>query len=157
AELAKLHAPRWGDPSLADIAMLWDPALDRGALMQALYSAVWPGFRERYGARLAPDLMAVAERFEPRVGAWVAGTEGPMPVIHGHYRLDNMLFGTGAGAPPLAVVDWQTVARGLGTADAAYFLGAGLVVAERRTHEQELLRAYWEAIRGRGVAEYSWD
>jgi len=156
-ELARLHAPRWGDPSLAEDALLWDPGLDRAALMQALYSAVWPGFRERYGARLAPELMAVAERFEPRVGAWVAGTEGPLTVIHGDYRLDNMLFGTGAGAPPLAVVDWQTVARGLGTADASYFLGAGLVVADRRAHERELLRGYWEALRARGVAEYGWD
>jgi hypothetical protein len=156
-ELAKLHAPRWGDPTLAEVALLWDPAIDRAALMQALYSAVWPGFRERYAARLAPELMAVAERFEPRVGVWVAGTEGPLTVIHGDYRLDNMLFGTGPGAPPLAVVDWQTVARGLGTADAAYFLGAGLVVDDRRAHERDLLRQYWEALRVRGVADYAWD
>lgn len=156
-ELAKLHAPRWGDPALAEDGLLWDPAIDRAALMQALYSAVWPGFRERYAARLAPELMAVAERFEPRVGAWVAGTEGPLTVIHGDYRLDNMLFGTGPGAPPLAVVDWQTVARGLGTADASYFLGAGLVVDDRRAHEQELLRGYWEALRVRGVADYPWE
>ena len=157
AELAKLHAPRWGDPALADDALLWDPAIDRAGLMQALYSAVWPGFRERYGARLAPELMAVAARFEPRVGAWVTGTEGPLTVIHGDYRLDHMLFGTGAGAPPLAVVDWQTVARGLGTVDAAYFLGAGLVVDDRRAHEQELLRGYWEALRDRGVPDYPWE
>jgi hypothetical protein len=157
AELAKLHAPRWGDGSLADLAFLADPTIDRAAMMQALYTAVWPGFRERYGARLAPELMAVAERFAPRVGAWVAGTEGPLTVIHGDYRLDNMLFGTGAGAPPLAVVDWQTVARGLGTGDAAYFLGAGLLVDDRRAHERDLLRAYWEDLHGRGVADYAWD
>lgn len=156
-ELAKLHAPRWGDPALADDPLLWDPAIDRAALIQALYSAVWAGFRERYGARLAPELMAVAERFEPRVGAWVAGTEGRLTVIHGDYRLDNMLFGTGPAAPPLAVVDWQTVARGLGTADASYFLGAGLVVDDRRMHEKELLRAYWEVLCTRGVADYAWE
>jgi aminoglycoside phosphotransferase (APT) family kinase protein len=156
-ELAKLHAPRWADPSLGDLAFLADPAIDRAAMMQALYSAVWPGFRERYGTRLAPELTAVAARFEPRVGAWIAGTSGPLTVTHGDYRLDNMLFGTGANAPPLAVVDWQTVARGLGTGDAAYFLGAGLLVAERRTHERDLLRAYWEALRARGVTDYAWD
>ena len=156
-ELAKLHAPRWGDPTLADDALLWDPAIDRGALMQALYSAVWPGFRERYGARLAPELMAVAERFEPRVGAWVAGTEGPLTVIHGDYRLDNMLFGTGPGAPPLAVVDWQTVAHGLGTGDASYFLGAGLLTGDRRAHEEALLREYWQALRAGGVDGYAWN
>jgi hypothetical protein len=157
SELAKLHAPRWGDPSLGDLPFLADPASDRAALLQALYAAVWPGFRERYGARLAPELMAVAERFAPRVAAWVVGTEGPLTVIHGDYRLDNMLFGTGAGAPSLAVVDWQTVARGLGTGDAAYFLGAGLVVEDRRAHEQALLRDYWRALGAHGVADYPWE
>src|SRR5690349_20806446 len=106
AELAKLHAPRWGDPALAELAFLADLTGDRAAMMQMLVTAVWPGFQERYAARLVPEHLAVAERFAPRVGGWVAGTEGPLTVIHGDYRLDNMLFGTGPGAPPLAVVDW---------------------------------------------------
>jgi hypothetical protein len=156
-EAAKLHAPRWGDPSLAALPFLGDALENRGAMFQSLYEAVWPGFRDRYGARLAPELLAVTERFGPRVAEWVRGTEGPLTVAHGDFRLDNMLFGTGPGAPPLAVVDWQTVTRGLGTADAAYFLGAGLLVEDRRTHERDLLRGYWEALRSRGVTDYAWE
>jgi len=157
AELAKLHAPRWGDPALGDLAFLADSISERAANFQALYAAVWPAFRERYAARLSSELLAVTERFAPRVGAWVLGTEGPRTVMHGDYRLDNMLFGTGSGAPPLAVVDWQTVARGLGTADAAYFLGAGLLVDDRRAHERALLRGYWEALSAQGVKDYAFD
>jgi hypothetical protein len=156
-ELAKLHAPRWGDPTLGDLAFLADLTGDRAAMMQMLVTAVWPGFRERYAGRLSPEHVGVAERFAPRVGAWVAGTDGPVTVIHGDYRLDNMLFGTGPGAPPLAVVDWQTVALGLGTGDASYFLGAGLLVDDRRAHEETLLREYWEALRSGGVDGYAWD
>lgn len=156
-ELAKLHAPRWDDPTLGELAFLAEAMPDRAASFQALYGAVWPGFRERYAERLAPELLAVTERFGPRVADWVLGSEGPRTVAHGDYRLDNMLFGTGPGAPPLVVVDWQTVARGLGTADAAYFLGAGLLVDDRRAHERDLLRGYWDALRARGVPDYPWE
>ncbi|MEO6027229.1 MAG: phosphotransferase [Candidatus Binatia bacterium] len=157
AELAKLHAPRWGDASLGDLPFLADSISERAANFQALYAAVWPAFRERYAVRLSSELLAVTERFAPRVGAWVLGTEGSLTVVHGDFRLDNMLFGTGPGAPPLAVVDWQTVARGLGTADAAYFLGAGLLVDDRRVHERALLRTYWEALGAGGVTDYAFE
>ena len=157
AEAAKLHAPRWGDPSLADLPFLADAIDDRAGNFQALYQGVWPGFRGRYAHRLAPELLAVIERFGARVADWVRGTEGPLTVMHGDYRLDNMLFGTSADAPPLAVVDWQTVSRGLGTADAAYFLGAGLAVDARRAHERALVRGYWQALRTGGVADYAWE
>ena len=37
-----------------------------------------------------------------------------------------------------------------------YFLGAGLVVEDRRAHEQALLRDYWRALGAHGV-EHSLD
>ena len=43
-----------------------------------------------------------------------------------------LLFGSDA-APPVTVVDWQTLAVGTGPADVAYFCGAGLLPAERAT------------------------
>ena len=155
-ELAKLHAPRWCDPALAELEFLFGPA-ERGEMMQEIYQAVWPGFAARYADRLEPEVLALSERLGPAIGRWVAGYDRRLTVVHGDYRLDNMLFGAGPGAPPLAVVDWQTVSRGVGAADAAYFLGAGLSVEDRRRHERELMRGYWEALTSRGVEGFSWD
>ena len=157
-ELAKLHAPHWGDPALERLDFLADPPTERARVIHAIYEAVWPGFRQRYEGRLEPRLMALAERFGPRCGDWVLGTRSLSTVTHGDYRLDNMLFGiTGGAAPPLAVVDWQTTSRGLGTADASYFLGAGLRVENRRRHERDLLRAYHERLGSLGVTGYSFE
>ena len=68
-----------------------------------------------------------------------------------------MLFRTADEGDPLAVVDWQTVVWGPPLADASYFLGAGLVPAERRQHERPLLRLYYDALRAQGVEGLSWD
>lgn len=156
-ELAKLHAPRWGDPSLGDLDFLGGPSAESAALLRALYTAVWPGFEQRFADRLEPDVLAVAERLGPRLEAWSFGLERPLTVTHGDYRLDNMLFGTPEGGYPLAVVDWQTVGRGAGLADAAYFLGASLQVEDRRANEEALLRDYHEQLTAAGVTGYDWD
>src|SRR5262249_47710369 len=41
--------------------------------------------------------------------------------------------------------------------DAAYFLGAGLDVEDRRRNESALLRRYHQALVARGVTGYGWD
>ena len=54
-------------------------------------------------------------------------------------------------APPVTVVDWQTVGRGPAASDVAYFLGASLRSADRRNHERELLALYVDELGRRGV------
>lgn len=63
-------------------------------------------------------------------------------LAHQDYRLDNMLFGTGPGAPPVTIVDWQTCRLGSGPADVAYFCGAGLRPEIRRDAEKRLVDRY---------------
>ncbi|MDX1649324.1 MAG: phosphotransferase [Myxococcota bacterium] len=153
-ELAKLHAPRWNDPSLASIEWLNRRSPEGARIVQALYTSVWEGFVRRYGDRLAPEALAAAERLGPRLERWLLRAEGPRAVTHGDYRLDNMLFGTPEGGPPLAVVDWQTPGHGPPLADVSYFLGAGLPVELRRRHEDALLREYHGHLRAGGVSGY---
>jgi aminoglycoside phosphotransferase (APT) family kinase protein len=61
------------------------------------------------------------------------------------------------GGPPIAVVDWQTVSVGNPMGDIAYFIGAGLHREERRQYEQELVRAYHQALLKGGVGNYPWE
>jgi len=156
-ELAKLHAPRWGDARLVDLAWLNRHTAASTEMTAQLLAGLFPGFLERYGMRLDAAHIRVAERLAAALGTWMGHREPPFVVQHGDYRLDNMLFGTEAGGYPLAVVDWQTVVLGPPLADASYFLGAGLLPEERRRHERSLLRAYYEALVARGVRDFSWD
>ena len=41
--------------------------------------------------------------------------------------------------------------------DASYFLGAGLGVADRRAHERELVRGYYECLLELGVEGFAWE
>lgn len=156
-ELAKLHAPRWADPGAAGIGWLNRNAAASLRESAGLLALLLPGFLERYAERLAPEHVAVARAFVPRLAEWFDMRREPFTVQHGDYRLDNMLFGTAEGGPPLAVVDWQTVSWGPALSDAAYFLGAGLLPDDRRRHERDLLARYWEGLRVGGVAEFPWE
>jgi hypothetical protein len=157
AEAARLHAPRWGDPTLdrLDWAVRWSQ--ESQDAMHAMLTVLWPNFVARYGDDLDDDVVAMGSRFIAGLGAYYAHRPEPHTVIHNDFRLDNLLFGTPEGGPPVAVVDWQTVGVGPALGDVSYFLGAGLGVGDRRAHEEDLVRGYHEALLASGVEGYAWD
>ncbi len=141
-ELGRLHGPVLGSSALAAT-----PWLNRAApLNQALVAGLYAVFAERYGGLMSDDQREVCERL-------VAGFDGyleaegaphrPMGLVHGDYRLDNMLFGADQA---LTVVDWQTVTWGPAMTDLAYFLGCALPTDARRRHHDDLLVAYHQAL-----------
>jgi aminoglycoside/choline kinase family phosphotransferase len=156
-ELAKLHAPRWGDQRLAALPWLNRNTPDALATSSLMLPALLPGFLERYAARLAPEHVDVAERLMAALAGWFADREPPFVIQHGDYRVDNMLFATAAGGPPLTVVDWQTAVWGMPLADVAYFLGASLPTAARRAEERTLVRQYYDAVTARGACGLDWE
>jgi hypothetical protein len=157
SEMARAHAPVLGDQALAATAWLNQPS----PVSQALVTQLLPGFMERYGDRVEPEHSALCERFVVSLDAWLADRRPPLGLVHGDFRLDNLLFGEPGSPKPLTVVDWQTVAWGGAMADAAYFLGGGLTVADRRAHEEVLFAEYLEALGHEGVdglaPEDCWD
>ncbi len=82
----------------------------------------------------------------------------PMTVVHGDYRLDNMMFG---GPYPVAVVDWQSPTIGSAGQDLAYWVGTSLDPALRKAHDRELVTHYFEALSNYTIGDYSleqcWD
>lgn len=149
-ELVGLHAPRWNDATLVDLDWISGRTPERAGEMAGLYAMVFPGFVERYADRLGPDVVAVGERLGESVTSWFTSFQTAPTLVHGDYRLDNMLFGTSPAAP-LTVVDWQTAAVGHGPADLAYFLGAGLLPETRRSVESNMVARYGDALRAAGV------
>jgi hypothetical protein len=155
AEAVGLHAPFWGDDSLAAIDWLTVNSPEGAQFAQALLQQFWPGFCERFGDGLDAEQVALGQRFVDGYAAWSAAYDGPLALIHADYRLENMLLAPKGAAPdvaPIAVVDWQTAAQGCGVADVAYFLGGGLSIEDRRAHERKLLDDYCGRLRAAGVA-----
>jgi Ecdysteroid kinase-like family len=144
-ELARLQGPLLGDTTLAEAPWLHrDTPVNQG-LITALHAA----FVDRYGDRIAPQHRMVCERLVGGFDAYLAEEAGEgriQGLVHGDYRLDNMLFGAVGADRALTVVDWQTVTWGPAMTDLAYFLGCALPVPERRTHYDELLQAYHAAL-----------
>ena len=149
--LVGLHAPRWNDATLLDLEWVSGRTPERATETAGLYAMLFPGFVERYGERLGDDVVAVGARLGNVIETWFTSFQTPQTLIHGDYRLDNMLFGTHPAAP-LTVVDWQTASVGHGPADLAYFLGAGLVPDVRREAEAGFVARYSDAMEAAGVS-----
>jgi hypothetical protein len=146
-----LHAPRWSDPSLEAVDWLSPRRPERGEELAALYAALFPAFVDRYAMRLGADVVAVGREFGSVLARWFSAFVTPQTLVHGDYRLDNMLFATGPGPAPLTIVDWQTTALGHGPSDVAYFVGAGLLPEIRRSAEDALVRRYAVGLEAAGV------
>ena len=150
--LAALHAPRWCDPTFRDLDWIASSS-DQGAGYATL---VAPMFLERYTAELTPSTAEVFETFGAHADRWVAGAPADFTVLHGDYRLDNLLFapdGVDASeCSPVATVDWQTVSVAHGGRDLAYLLGTSVEPAVRREVEADVRAAYLARLHELGAA-----
>jgi len=152
-ELARLHAPVFADSQLGATPWL----NQENVLGQALLTQLLPVFLERYGDRVAPEHQEVCRRFIASLDGWVADRRPPLGLVHGDYRLDNMLFGDADAPRRFVTVDWQTVGWGPVMTDLSYFLGSSLTVEDRREHSQELVREYYDALHAHGVRGFGWE
>lgn len=148
-ELARLHAPVLNDLSLGarEYLNLENP------INQGLLTMLLPGFLQRYADRITDEQAEVCRRFVEVADAWFADRRPPLGLVHGDFRLDNLLFAEDG----CTVVDWQTMTWGPAMTDASYFLGGGLSVADRREHEERLVRAYHQELLDGGVQNLSWE
>jgi hypothetical protein len=146
-----LHAPRWGDPTLADAGTFTRITEDPYERLEGFYRATVEGCLARLGPRLAPDEVRLIRDFVGYVRRWGEGTPTPRTIVHGDFRPDNFLLGRADGAPPLAVVDWQTVSLGVGVTDVAYLIGGAIPPEARRNTERDLVEEYRRQLDAAGV------
>jgi hypothetical protein len=151
--LAALHAVAWEDPSYAAYEWLNRSTPESTANMTGIIAMLAPSFLERFASRLEPEHRALVERLVPHIGAIISRYDGPRTLVHGDYRLDNMLFRDDSEEP--IIVDWQTASWGAPAADVAYFIGGSLTTEDRRRHSAELLDTYHAALVDAGVTGYS--
>lgn len=156
-EIAKLHAPVWGDPALADLDWLNRASEDGRAFYVQLLAMLYPGFKERYGDLVDADVVTAGDALMDRLGDYISYRPEPHTAAHGDYRVDNMLFASDAGGAPLTTVDWQTVALGPGVTDVSYLLGTSLLPDDRSAAERDLVERYHEGLLSGGVHDYAFE
>lgn len=149
-QAVRLHAPRWGDRTLLDLAA-FEGSSDAGARLAMFYGATIDMFVERLAARLDDDVIRLAREFGAVIHSWPAASTSPRTVVHGDFRPDNFLFGRTPSAPPLVVVDWQTVGLGAGPSDIAYLLGGSFAPDRRVAVERDMVEDYRERLVAEGI------
>ena len=148
--LAGLHGPTWSDPWLTEHLAPFDDR--QGADLDSVFPTMIDMFLDRFGHRVSADTHEVYHQLRDVLGSWFANKVEPFGLVHGDYRLDNLLF-----APDdtgVAAVDWQTVSLGLPPRDLAYLCGTGLSVEDRRAADDDIVSTYHEKLVGYGVTDY---
>lgn len=152
--LAGLHGPSWCDPVWLDLPGIAFPLPDevsaKGLGDVAKMSADIT--LEKLGARMAADDRETFTTAMGLVTPWLRSARDRFALLHGDYRLDNLLFDP--DHTRVSVVDWQTLGIGLPARDLAYFTATSLDSQLRSAIEKDLVDAYHQALLGYGVTGY---
>jgi aminoglycoside phosphotransferase (APT) family kinase protein len=107
--LAELHTTDYTAAGLAD--------LGRPDGYTARQVARWTKQWEFMKTRDLPDIEAIREWLEEHVP-----TESPQAIVHGDYKMDNVVFSRHAPARLLAILDWEMATLGDPLADVGYLM-----------------------------------
>ncbi|MDT5208655.1 MAG: hypothetical protein QOF67_1070 [Mycobacterium sp.] len=153
--LAGLHGPSWCDPvwlGLSSISMP-KPGDEAAAMGLGDVSVMAADITiDKLGARMSAedrDTLRAAMAF---VTPWLLAEPKRFSLMHGDYRLDNMLFDPDRTS--ITVVDWQTMGVGLPARDLAYFTATSLAPEVRSEIEEDLVGRYHEALLTYGVTDF---
>ena len=152
--LAQFHANNWmSSAAIERVPMLW--SLGRGArVWQAMYLGGREAFVEQFGEVIGPDNVAVIDDIQDGLLEIMDRmVSPPWTVLHGDYRLDNILFMPNG---ELVVLDYQLCGHGRAGWDVAYFITTALE-PKHRTEEERMLQHYHDALIAAGVSDYSFE
>jgi hypothetical protein len=152
--LAGLHGPSWCDPVWLDLPGLAFPRPDEAgakglgdvAKMSADITL------EKLGDRMSAEDRETFTTTMGLVTPWLFTERDRFALLHGDYRLDNLLFDPAHSW--VSVVDWQTLGVGLPARDLAYFTATSLNSELRLAIEKDLVGEYHRALLGYGVTGY---
>ena len=152
--LAGLHGPSWCDPVWLDFPSIVFPRPDE-ASAQGLGEVAKMSADitlEKLGARMSAEDRETFSDAMGLVAPWLLAENDRFALLHGDYRLDNVLFDPDGSR--VSVVDWQTLGLGLPARDLAYFMATSLDPELRATVEGSLVDEYHRALLGYGVTGY---
>jgi hypothetical protein len=156
--IAGLHGPSWCDPTWLGLASISMPKPGDEAAAKGLgdVSVMAADITlEKLGPRMSAEDRETLRAAMGLVTPWLLAEPDRFSLMHGDYRLDNLLFDP--DRTRITVVDWQTMGVGLPTRDLAYFTATSLAPEMRAEIERDLVGRYHEALLGYGVTGYDAD
>lgn len=149
--LAGLHGPRWCDPAWDALPgiVLGRPDRDGAQGLADIVGIAVDTTIERIGDRLPDEDVATLRAVAPAIAPWLLAEPTRFSVLHGDYRLDNLMFAPDRSS--VTVVDWQTLAVGLPARDLAYFVATSVEPDARADIEDDALQAYHAELLRHGV------
>lgn len=151
--MAGLHASRWNDPSLQDYTFLPTTKTPESIeFMAQLTGAATTEFVARYPEQMGKEDSDTLQAAAAVVADWMKMPSAATTLLHGDYRLDNLMFGDDDS--DVYVLDWQTASVGDPGRDLAFFLGTSLDTELRRRAEQGLIETYHQNLLQRGLSDY---
>jgi hypothetical protein len=154
--LAQFHAHWWQSPRLDELTWMPvynDPVHHNAA---AAYGQAWQPFLAAFGAGMPEAFRGIAERLATNIIPLMGElSRRPWTMMHGDFRLDNLLFPPLPDGEAIAVIDWQITSRGRGAFDLGYFFCTSMEADVRRKHERDLMDLYFATLVDGGVTDYS--
>jgi aminoglycoside phosphotransferase (APT) family kinase protein len=156
--LAGLHGPSWCDAQWLGLSAISMPKPGDEAAAKGLGDVARMAADitiEKLGERMSAGDRETLTESMGLVTPWLLAEVNRFALMHGDYRLDNMLFDP--DRTRITVVDWQTMGIGLPSRDFAYFTATSLAPEVRSAIEEDLVRRYHQALLGYGVTDYDFD
>lgn len=158
-ELAKLHSAFWC--KVDDLA--WVPGIANSYHADNMRNGAIAGWDNMVELFHVPDqINQYRDRFLDAIPA-LQGERmaAPLTLVHGDFRMENLLYGNQVDHHEVVVLDWQGPLLARGMFDVALFLGQSTKVEVRQQSERELLERYLEGLLSRGVTgvdmDFLWD
>jgi aminoglycoside/choline kinase family phosphotransferase len=150
--LGDLHAAFWNHPVLATCSWLPGPTDAVVTMYDQLFAMTWEPFCAQVEG-LVPDahLRAAEAVIVHFAGICAEFAHAPRTLVHGDFRLDNLLFAADGTA---AAIDWQLAAWGRGAYDLAFFASGSVDDVALAEIEESLLVRYHERLVTKGVTGY---
>ncbi len=155
---AQLHAKYWGRteqfPWLNYQSVEATNLFRRDAIYKPGVQPTLDAFGDLFTGNLADTVIRIGDQFKE---LFEDAMSGPQTIVHGDYRIDNMLLPVVNGQTEIVAVDWQNTMGGNGPHDIAYFSSQSCGPELRGDVERAELRAYYDRLIDEGVTNYSFD
>ena len=158
-ELAKLHSAFWNKVDALD----WVPGIAGSFHADNMATGANAGWDNMVNLFSVPTSVS---QYRDRFLAAIPVLQrermtDPVTLVHGDFRMENLLYGNRAEHDDVVIIDWQGPLKARGMFDVALFLGQSTTTEVRRAHERDLLERYREGLLAGGVTDLSeteaWD
>ncbi len=150
--IAGFHAAFWASPELN---RKWLVRQGETALItHALFERAWPVFEAKFHSQIDGEVGAVLAAIRERGPSLLRRmSQGPLTLIHGDFRMDNIAFFDGESTP-VGMIDFQAVNVGHPLSDVAYYLRPNMDPDLADQVETDLLHRYHARLVEHGVTDY---